>query len=35
MPRDLQSRIDAILSAHSTLPRPQQAGASIGIRRKP
>ena len=35
MPHDLQLRVDAILSAHSALPRPKQAGASIGIRRKP
>jgi acyl-CoA thioesterase FadM len=34
MPPDLQQRVNAILSAHSALPRPKQAGASIGIRRK-
>jgi carnitine 3-dehydrogenase len=35
MPPDLLARVNAVLQAHSALPRPKQAGASIGIRRKP
>ena len=35
MPTDLQQRLAAIHAAHALLPRPAQAGASIGIRRKP
>ena len=35
MPPWLQQRVQAIHQAHAALPRPKQAGASIGIRRKP
>lgn len=35
MPTDLQQRLAAIHAAHALLARPAQAGASIGIRRKP
>ena len=35
MPADLQQRLAAIHAAHAPLGRPPQAGASIGIRRKP
>jgi carnitine 3-dehydrogenase len=34
MPADLFARVSAIRAAHAGLPRPRQAGASIGIRRK-
>ena len=33
-PSDIQQRIEAMFKAHSTLPRPDRAGRSIGIRRK-
>lgn len=33
-PDDVQVRVDALRDAHAGLPRPAQAGASIGIRRK-
>lgn len=33
MPLELQDKLQAILKAHSLLPRPIQAGQSIGIRR--
>jgi carnitine 3-dehydrogenase len=35
MSADLQARVNAIRQAHAALPKPGQAGASIGIRRKP
>ncbi len=35
MPADLQQRVQAIRAAHAVLPRPEQAGQPIGIRRKP
>jgi hypothetical protein len=31
----IQQHLQAILQAHAALPRPAQAGSSIGIRRKP
>jgi acyl-CoA thioester hydrolase len=34
MPADIADRVQAIAAAHSNLPRPEQAGAHIGIRRK-
>jgi acyl-CoA thioester hydrolase len=34
MPDWLLEHVRAIHTAHATLPRPRQAGASIGIRRK-
>lgn len=34
MPADIAGRVQAIQAAHAHLPRPTQAGASIGIRRK-
>ncbi len=34
MPPDMQHKVQAILAAHAALPRPPQAGAAIGIRRK-
>jgi carnitine 3-dehydrogenase len=34
MPDWLRNRVQAIRGAHAVLPRPEQAGASIGIRRK-
>jgi carnitine 3-dehydrogenase len=34
MPEWLLGHVQAIHAAHSTLPRPAQAGAAIGIRRK-
>lgn len=33
-PEDVQKRVDALRGAHADLPRPPQAGATIGIRRK-
>ena len=33
-PADMSDHIQNILSAHQPLPRPPQAGASVGIRRK-
>ena len=33
MPADLNARVQAVLSAHASLPRPPQAGRNIGIRR--
>ena len=35
MPPELQARVQAILAAHATLPRPAQAGRSIAIKRNP
>lgn len=34
-PADAAARIDALLERHGALPRPEQAGRTIGIRRKP
>jgi carnitine 3-dehydrogenase len=34
MPDWLHAHVQAIHTAHTTLPRPSQAGAAIGIRRK-
>lgn len=34
MPPELHAKVHAILGAHAHLPRPLQAGAAIGIRRK-
>lgn len=34
MPHDLFERLQAIQAAHAALPRPTQAGSSIGIRRR-
>jgi carnitine 3-dehydrogenase len=34
MPNWLHAHVQAIHTAHSALPRPSQAGAAIGIRRK-
>ncbi len=34
MPPELHAKVHTILAAHARLPRPAQAGASIGIRRK-
>lgn len=34
MPAELHAKVHAILAAHAHLPRPTQAGASIGIRRR-
>ena len=33
MPTEIAARVQAVLAAHASLPRPPQAGASIGIRR--
>lgn len=33
-PAEVQTKLAALLEAHKLLPRPQSAGASIGIRRK-
>lgn len=35
MPVDIQARLAAILESHKTLPKPDQAGRVIGIRRRP
>jgi len=35
MPDDMQTKLFAIRDAHATLPKPEQAGRTIGIRRKP
>ena len=35
MPVEIAQRVQAIQQAHAALPHPAQAGASIGIRRKP
>ena len=35
IPPPIQQHLQAILQAHAALPRPAQAGSSIGIRRKP
>ncbi len=34
-PADIQEKVEALRSAHATLPTPERAGRSIGIRRKP
>ena len=34
MPADLHAKVQAVLAAHGQLPRPAQAGAAIGIRRR-
>jgi len=35
MPPDLFARVQAVLTAHATLPRPAQAGRNIAIKRNP
>ena len=35
MPEDIQNKLFAIRDAHASLPKPEQAGRTIGIRRKP
>lgn len=35
MPNDIHAHVHAVRAAHAALPRPPQAGASIGIQRKP
>lgn len=35
MPDELQQRLAAVMESHRALPRPEQAGRSVGIRRKP
>ncbi len=35
MPAEMQTKVQAIRAAHAGLPRPEQAGQPIGIRRKP
>lgn len=35
MSPELQARVDAVLAAHASLPRPPQAGRSIAIKRNP
>ncbi|MEY3703677.1 MAG: hypothetical protein RLZZ561_1297 [Pseudomonadota bacterium] len=35
MPPELQARVQAVLTAHATLPRPAQAGRNIAIKRNP
>lgn len=34
MPADIHDHVHAVLAAHAALPRPPQAGAAIGIRRR-
>ncbi len=35
MPPEMQTKVQAIRASHAGLPKPAQAGAPIGIRRKP
>ncbi|MBX3576870.1 MAG: thioesterase family protein [Rhizobiaceae bacterium] len=35
MPADIAANVKAMLAAHASLPRPERAGRSIGIKRKP